>query len=41
MPVPPEIDRQVARMKLEALGMDIDQLTPQQRAYLGEEAQGL
>ena len=41
VPVPPEIDRQVARMKLEALGMDIDQLTPQQRAYLGEEAQGL
>ena len=41
VPVPPEIDRQVARMKLEALGMDIDELTPQQRAYLGEEAQGV
>lgn len=39
VPVPGEIDRQVAQMKLEALGMGIDCLTSDQRAYIGEEAQ--
>jgi len=34
-PVPPEIDEQVARLKLEALGVAIDALTPAQRIYLG------
>jgi adenosylhomocysteinase len=33
-PVPEEIDRQVARLKLEALGLKIDRLTPEQEAYL-------
>ena len=33
-PVPPEIDREVARMKLEALGIAIDSLTPEQEHYL-------
>ncbi|MBE3574688.1 MAG: adenosylhomocysteinase [Firmicutes bacterium] len=33
-PVPPEIDRQVAMEKLQALGVRIDQLTPEQQAYL-------
>ena len=33
-PVPAEIDQAVARMKLEALGLAIDKLTPQQERYL-------
>ncbi|MDR7607236.1 MAG: adenosylhomocysteinase [Armatimonadota bacterium] len=33
-PVPEEIDRQVATLKLEAMGVRIDQLTPEQRRYL-------
>jgi adenosylhomocysteinase len=32
--VPPEIDREVARLKLTAIGVAIDQLTEQQRSYL-------
>ncbi|MFD0962156.1 adenosylhomocysteinase [Paenibacillus chungangensis] len=32
--VPYELDEQVARIKLEALGMGIDELTPEQAAYL-------
>jgi adenosylhomocysteinase len=32
--VPIEIDRQVAQLKLKAMGVDIDTLTPQQEAYL-------
>ena len=34
-PVPPAIDREVARLKLRALGVEIDTLTDEQRAYLG------
>ncbi len=34
-PVPREIDEEVARMKLEALGVRIDRLSPAQREYLG------
>lgn len=33
--VPPAIDNRVARMKLEALGASVDELTSAQRAYLG------
>jgi len=33
-PVPDELDRQVARLKLAALGLSIDQLTPEQQRYL-------
>ena len=33
-PVPEEIDRQVARLKLDALGLKIDRLTPEQEVYL-------
>ena len=33
-PVPREIDQEVARMKLEALGLAIDRLTPEQERYL-------
>jgi adenosylhomocysteinase len=32
--MPPEIDAQIARMKLESLGVEIDELTDEQRAYL-------
>jgi adenosylhomocysteinase len=34
LPVPPEIDREVARLKLESLGITIDELTAGQRDYL-------
>jgi len=30
IPVPPEVDREVARLKLAAMGMRIDTLTPEQ-----------
>ncbi|MBI4342364.1 MAG: adenosylhomocysteinase, partial [Candidatus Omnitrophica bacterium] len=33
-PVPEEIDRQIAQLKLKALGVSIDTLTPAQRRYL-------
>ena len=32
--VPTEIDKRVARLKLSAIGIEIEQLTPQQEAYL-------
>jgi adenosylhomocysteinase len=31
--VPAELDREVARLKLDALGVRIDELTPDQAAY--------
>jgi adenosylhomocysteinase len=34
IPVPGEIDREVAHLKLESLGVAIDELTAEQRAYL-------
>lgn len=33
-PVPVEIDKKVARLKLESMGIDIDSLTPEQEEYL-------
>jgi len=33
-PVPTEIDKQVARLKLDAMGISIDALTPEQERYL-------
>lgn len=33
-PVPPEIDREIARLKLEAMGIEADTLTPEQENYL-------
>jgi adenosylhomocysteinase len=33
-PVPEEIDKQVARLKLESMGIVIDSLTPEQKEYL-------
>ena len=33
-PVPEDIDREVARLKLETMGISIDELTPEQKDYL-------
>ena len=33
-PVPEELDREIARLKLKALGVEIDRLTPEQEEYL-------
>ena len=38
--VPAEIDRQVARLKLEAMGIQIDTLTPEQEKYLASWSEG-
>jgi adenosylhomocysteinase len=38
--VPTEIDDEVARLKLRSMGIDIDQLTPEQEAYLSSWEQG-
>ena len=34
--VPQEIDKEIARLKLKAMGVEIDTLTPEQEAYLNE-----
>jgi len=39
-PVPAEIDREVARLKLESLGVAIDKLTPEQEEYLSSWSEG-
>jgi len=39
-PVPEEIDGQVARLKLNSMGIDIDSLTPEQKEYLTSWEQG-
>jgi len=33
-PVPEELDREIARLKLRAMGIEIDRLTPEQERYL-------
>ena len=33
-PVPEEIDKQVAQLKLKSMGVDIDSLTPEQKEYV-------
>ncbi|HVO77553.1 MAG TPA: adenosylhomocysteinase [Methanomassiliicoccales archaeon] len=38
--VPPEIDREVAMLKLKALGVKIDELTPAQKKYLSSWQEG-
>ncbi|MFA5891203.1 MAG: adenosylhomocysteinase [Actinomycetota bacterium] len=38
--VPAEIDREVARVKLETMGIRIDELTPEQVSYLGSWQEG-
>ena len=39
--VPKEIDEEIARLKLESLGVAIDSLTPEQEEYLSSWATGL
>ncbi len=39
-PVPREIDRRIARLKLETMGVAIDTLTPEQEAYLASWEEG-
>jgi adenosylhomocysteinase len=39
-PIPRELDEEIARLKLEALGVRIDRLTPEQTAYLASWEQG-
>jgi adenosylhomocysteinase len=39
-PVPAEIDQNVARLKLESLGVTIDKLTPEQENYLASWSEG-
>jgi len=39
-PVPEELDKRVARMKLESMGVKIDRLTPEQERYLASWAEG-
>jgi len=39
-PVPEEIDKQVARLKLNSMGISIDSLTPEQKEYLTSWEQG-
>jgi adenosylhomocysteinase len=39
-PVPEDIDREVARLKLRAMGVEIDALTPEQEEYLRSWEQG-
>ena len=38
--VPKELDREVAMMKLQTMGMDIDKLTPEQVRYIGGYGEG-
>lgn len=38
--VPPEVDREIARLKLEAMGVKIDVLTAEQQAYLNSWEEG-
>jgi adenosylhomocysteinase len=38
--VPEEIDKQVARLKLSSMGIDIDSLSPEQKEYLTSWEQG-
>jgi adenosylhomocysteinase len=33
-PVPQRIDKEIARLKLESMGVEIDHLTPEQEKYL-------
>ncbi len=39
-PVPEEIDKEIARLKLEGMGVKIDALTPEQAAYLNSWEEG-
>lgn len=38
--IPEDVDQEIARLKLEAMGVDIDTLTPEQDAYLNQWEEG-
>ncbi len=38
--VPPDIDQEIARLKLSAMGVQIDELTDEQETYLASWAEG-
>ena len=38
--VPEEIDQEIARLKLESMGIEIDTLTPEQKKYLASWQEG-
>ena len=38
--VPEPIDRQIAKLKLESMGVQIDKLTPEQEQYLASWSEG-
>jgi adenosylhomocysteinase len=38
--VPEKIDKEIARLKLKALGIKIDRLTPEQKKYLADWQEG-
>ena len=38
--MPEDLDKQVARMKLESMGVKIDRLTPEQEHYLSSWSEG-
>ena len=38
--MPEDLDKQVAKMKLESMGVKIDRLTPEQEAYLASWNEG-
>jgi adenosylhomocysteinase len=39
-PVPDHIDRQIARLKLDSMGIQVDKLTPEQEQYLASWSEG-
>jgi len=39
-PVPEDLDKRVARLKLESMGIKIDRLTPEQEEYLASWSEG-
>jgi adenosylhomocysteinase len=39
-PVPEDIDKQIAKLKLESMGVGIDKLTPEQEHYLASWSEG-
>ena len=39
-PVPEDLDKKVARLKLESMGIKIDKLTPEQEEYLASWSEG-
>ena len=39
-PVPEHLDQQIAKLKLESMGMNIDKLTPEQEHYLASWSEG-